>query len=31
MQLQVIIQDGQVTLSDNTNSVTLNPQPVFGF
>lgn len=30
MQLQVIIQDGQVTLSDNTQSVTLNPQAVFG-
>ncbi|MDP1757499.1 MAG: YaeQ family protein, partial [Pseudohongiella sp.] len=30
MQLQVIIQDGQVTLSDDRNSVTLNPQLVFG-
>ncbi|MDP3516226.1 MAG: YaeQ family protein [Pseudohongiella sp.] len=30
MQLQVIVQDGQVTLSDDRNSVTLNPQLVFG-
>ncbi|MDP2285614.1 MAG: YaeQ family protein [Pseudohongiella sp.] len=30
MQLQVIVQDGQVTLSDDSNSVTLNPQLVFG-
>lgn len=30
MNLQVLIQDGQVTLSDNSNSVTVDPEPVFG-
>ena len=30
MNLQVLIQDGQITLSDSSNSVTVDPQPVFG-
>jgi uncharacterized protein YaeQ len=30
MNLQVLIQDGQITLSDNGNSVTVDPEPVFG-
>jgi uncharacterized protein YaeQ len=30
MNLQVLIQDGQVTLSDSGNSVTIDPEAVFG-
>ncbi|MDO8909406.1 MAG: YaeQ family protein [Pseudohongiella sp.] len=30
MHLQVLIQDGQVTVSDNTNNVTVDPECVFG-
>lgn len=30
MNLQVLVQEGQVTLSDNTSSVNLDPEQVFG-